>query len=278
MEKKRVILCGDANLPSVKEALTEIQPLIESYARVVAVIEDRKAELHGIEADVVLVLGGDGALLSTVRRMGADQMPVLGINFGYLGFLTSLAPKEMKKALKKILVAERIPFSERMMLEAEVKYAERGSDKFYALNEIVVSEPRTSLMIRILAEVNGQKIALYYADGLIVATPTGSTAHNLSAGGPIVHPGLDAFVLTPICPHTLNLRPLILPAEEELTLTHQESEREVIMAVDGQVIHPICKSDTLIIRKAPLRFKLVTFGAEDFFERLQSKLRWQGHF
>jgi NAD+ kinase len=230
-----------------------------------------KPELPG-HVDLLLVLGGDGTLLSMARLVGDLGVPILGVNLGGLGFLTALTVEELFPALEACLRGEMV-IEERMMLAAAVVRQGERLTEYVALNDVVITKSAMSRIINLEVAVEGELATAYRADGLIVSTPTGSTAYCLSAGGPIVFPTMDAVVLTPICSHTLTNRPIVLPATERIDVTLM-TDQEVMLTVDGQVGVNLRERDTVEIDKARARVRLLRFPRADFFSVLRTKLKW----
>lgn len=223
-------------------------------------------------ADLVLVLGGDGTLLAmadVIAQSGRD-VPILGINFGSLGFLTEITHPELYAALEAA-VAGRIDHDERMMLRGTVRATSR-----VALNDIVLTRTALSRMIDLAVTVGEQFVTSVKADGLIVASPTGSTAYNLAAGGPIVHPAMDAIVLTPIAPHTLTNRPIVIPAEREIRVRAgvANAGAEIYATFDGQHGFALAEGDEVSITRAAKPIRLVRSANRNYFEVLREKLKW----
>ena len=229
-----------------------------------------KAELPGL-ADLLIVLGGDGTLLSMARAVGDLGVPIMGVNLGGLGFLTATTLDEMLPALEAVL-ERRMVIEERMMLLARVLRNGAPVCEHMALNDIVITKSAMSRIISLAVSVEGEYATAYRADGLIISTPTGSTAYSLSAGGPIVFPSVDAITLTPICSHTLTNRPIVLPASHRIEVTVQ-SDQEIMLTVDGQVGVGLRERDVVEIVKAVARIRLVRFP-KDFFSVLRTKLKW----
>ncbi len=237
----------------------------------VSVATARKPELPG-QVDLLLVLGGDGTLLSVARLVGDLGVPILGVNLGGLGFLTALTAEELFPALEAHLNGELV-IEERMMLGAVVsRHGERLSD-YVALNDVVITKSAMSRIIRLEVAVDGQFATGYRADGLIISTPTGSTAYCLSAGGPIVFPTMDAVVLTPICSHTLTNRPIVLPATQSIEVTLL-TDQDVMLTLDGQVGFALKQADVVEVRRAAARIRLLRFPQKHFFSVLRTKLKW----
>jgi NAD+ kinase len=231
----------------------------------------RKPDLPA-QVDLVLVLGGDGTLLSMARLVGDLGVPILGVNLGGLGFLTALTVDELFPALEALL-AGGLFIEERVMLAAQVwRHGERLSE-YVALNDVVITKSAMSRIITLGVSVEGQFATGYRADGLIISTPTGSTAYCLSAGGPIVVPTMDAMVLTPICSHTLTNRPMVLPGTPLLEVTLM-SDQDVMLTLDGQVGFALKRADIVEIRRAAARTRLLRGPHKDFFSVLRTKLKW----
>jgi NAD+ kinase len=223
--------------------------------------------------DMVVVLGGDGTMISTARMLGDREIPVLGVNYGTLGYLTELRVEELIPALESI-IAGHYTLDRRVMLAAELF---RGEEKLLherVLNDVVISKSALARIIEIETWINRQYVNRFRADGLIVSTPTGSTAYNLSAGGPIIYPSMNAVVITPICPHTLSNRPLVVPDDEEIELILKTPNEEVALTLDGQVGKPLEVEDRVLIRKSRTTFNLVQADTRNYFEVLRGKLRW----
>ncbi|HEV8437889.1 MAG TPA: NAD(+)/NADH kinase [Methylomirabilota bacterium] len=236
-----------------------------------AVATARKPELPG-QVDLLLVLGGDGTLLSMARLVGDLGVPILGVNLGGLGFLTALTAEELFPALEAYLEGTLV-IEERMMLAATVSRQGERLSEYAALNDIVVTKSAMSRIIRLEVAVDEQFATGYRADGLIISTPTGSTAYCLSAGGPIVFPTMDAMVLTPICSHTLTNRPIVLPASQRIDVTLL-SDQDVMLTADGQVGFALRQWDVVEIRRASARIRLLRFPQKHFFSVLRTKLKW----
>jgi NAD+ kinase len=225
------------------------------------------------EADLMVVLGGDGTLLSVARLMDRREVPILGVNLGGLGFLTEVTLQEVFPSLEAIL-EDRFAVSRRLTMRAEVR---RGGDaiaSYEALNDAVVSQRAPSRVVTLEAHVNGEYVATFRADGLIVSTPTGSTAYCLSAGGPIVYPSLPALVIIPICPHTLTNRPLVLPDTALVEIRQGSPGDHVHLTVDGQEDVGIRFGDVIAIRRSERTITLVKSPKMNYFELLRTKLRW----
>ena len=230
-----------------------------------------RAELPGL-VDLLIVLGGDGTLLSVARAVGDLGVPILGVNLGGLGFMTATTLDEMLPSLEAMLDG-RMVIEERLMLLARVIRNGAVLCEHMALNDLVITKTAMSRIISLAVSVEGQYATAYRADGLIISTPTGSTAYSLSAGGPILFSQVDAIVLTPICSHTLTNRPIVLPAADRIEVTVQ-SDQEIMLTVDGQVGVGLRERDVVEVRKAAASMRLVRFPQKDFFSVLRTKLKW----
>jgi NAD+ kinase len=231
----------------------------------------RKEDLPGL-VDLLVVLGGDGTLLSMARAVGDLRVPILGVNLGGLGFLTATPLDEMMAAVEA-LVSGGMAIEERMMLAARVRRRGEWLSEHIALNDAVILKSAMSRIINLSVSVEGRHATAYRADGLIISTPTGSTAYSLSAGGPILFPLMDAVVLTPVCSHTLTNRPIVLPGRDQIEVI-LHSAQHVMLTLDGQVGVELEENDAVEIRQAVARIRLAQFPHKDFFSVLRTKLKW----
>ncbi len=225
------------------------------------------------QVDLLIVLGGDGTLLSAARALGSHKVPILAVNLGGLGFLTSVTLDELYPLLEQVLAGKHRT-SERMMLDATILRAGQPDERQCALNDAVANKAALARMLDFDVHVDGNHVGRYRADGLVVATPTGSTAYSLAAGGPIIDPDLDAFVITPICPHMLTNRPLVVPDTARIDLDFTAAEEPVYMTLDGQIGFQLKPKDRVTITKSKSRVALVRPPSKTYFEVLRSKLKW----
>ncbi len=232
----------------------------------------RKSDLPG-QVDLIIVLGGDGTLLSMARLVGDLGVPILGVNLGGLGFLTATTQEDLFPTLEALFRGEMM-VEDRMMLAAQVVRRDERLTEYVALNDVVITKSAVSRIITLAVSVEGQSATGYRADGLIISTPTGSTAYGLSAGGPIVYPTMDAVVLTPICSHTLTNRPIVLPANLRIEITVLTEQQEVMLTLDGQVGVALKERDIVEVRRASPRIRLVRDPRRHFFSVLRTKLKW----
>jgi NAD+ kinase len=230
----------------------------------------------GGPVDVLVTLGGDGTLLRGARMLGGLQVPIMGINLGRLGFLTSCGGDEIEDALLRFARGE-YRAEARMALEARaIDKSGLERRRWYALNDVVLHKGGFARVVRLVVESNGEAVAGYAADGVVISTPTGSTAYNLSAGGPIMEPTLDSIVLTPISPHTLAIRPLVLPPTACLRVRAEDGPEELLVTVDGQVGTTFAEGEVLDVRRAGRPVLIVRFPGTTYFARLREKLGWGG--
>jgi len=223
--------------------------------------------------DILVVLGGDGTLLSVIRKAGEYEVPILGVNLGGLGFLTEITQEELLPVLDNVLQG-KFQTHERVALRASVVRKSREVGVFRVLNDAVINKGALARIISLKTTINGEYVATFRADGLILSTPTGSTAYSLSAGGPIVYPSVKTIVITPICPHTLTNRPIIVPDNVIVKTTLESESEEVFLTLDGQAGFPMQRGDTVEVRKAPGRVLLIESPAKGYFEVLRTKLGW----
>jgi len=225
--------------------------------------------------DCLIVLGGDGTLLSAARDMaaGPGQVPILGVNLGGLGFLTEITLEEIYPVLENILQG-RVQIEKRMRLRAKVFRQGNGVGEFSVLNDVVITKSVLARIISLRNQINGAYVTTYRGDGVIISTPTGSTAYSLAAGGPIVHPAMDSILITPICPHTLTNRPLLLPDQAVIEFLLESEESDVSLTLDGQVGFPLRPFDRVVITKAEEPVPFIKSPFKEYFEILRTKLKW----
>ena len=237
-------------------------------------ISDFPAYQSGQEYDLVIVLGGDGTLLSVARSV-APGVPILGVNLGRLGFLTEVSRAELYPNLVRLLGGD-FRIEERSMFEVELHRSGGSVASFRAFNDAVIAKSALSQIIDLKLEIGSRLVARYRSDGLIISTPNGSTAYNLSAGGPIVFPALPVAVLTPICPHALTLRPIVVPDSMPIDVTLETRKEEVFLTVDGQEGSSLGYRDTVRVQRSDVTVRLVRMGELTFYESLREKLKWGG--
>ncbi len=272
----------DTDRPKLESVLGMLNKKFEdvSYTQSLAEIGGVRAnrilgngKFHKQQFDALISIGGDGTILESVRKVGRSGIPILGVNAGRLGFLASTPFEELDQALEKLMNGD-FQIDWRTLVQAETKGDLFGEDN-YALNEVSVHKNSTSSMIVVNAYLDDFFLNTYWADGLIISTPTGSTGYSLSAGGPIIAPGTSNFIITPIAPHNLNVRPLVISDDRVITLTIEEADPDFMISLDSQSV--IVGPETEIrISKTDFEVGLVRFGTNDYFDTLRGKLMW-GH-
>ena len=231
-------------------------------------------EQLGAECDLVVVVGGDGTLLDAARAVAPHGVPLLGVNLGRLGFMVDVLPADMKQALDAVFAGKYVR-EERLMLTATVYEGQNERATFHALNDVVVRNRKFARVIEFDTYTDGSFISHHRADGIIIATPTGSTAYALSGGGPVLHPALPAIALVPICPHTLSDRPLVLDADREIEIVIDTSlDTQALVTCDGQVPQALEGGDRVRVRRAKRSVHLIHPPDYDYFKLLRSKLQW----
>ena len=227
------------------------------------------------KCDMIFAIGGDGTILSTIRRIGTDIKPVLGIHIGGLGFLSECNEGNLESSIHSILNQE-YSISHRMMLKVSIHPENNHEKILWALNDIVVDHGISSRMQKIMVEVSNHYLNTFDGDGVIISTPTGSTAYNLSAGGPIIHPSMDSIIVTPICPHSLSARPIVLKPQEIIKLNFPSSHEGISLTVDGQIVVPLDDQTLIQICKAQHTAELVCLHNNGYFKTLRTKMGWLG--
>ena len=266
---KRVLVLGDQSKGGVCRLLATLRPWLEERCVLVDVLLDREAPID-VEADLIVVLGGDGSILSAARRMASRQLPTLGINMGKLGFLAEVRLEHVEEAIEAALRGE---LEEERRLLVECSATQLGA-AVHVLNDVVVQRGSERGMVTIGVRVGGAEVAQYVGDGLIVATPVGSTAYSLASGGPILAPNVEALVLTPLASHALPVRPLVVPADQEVELSLVAGAGRLIL--DGQCDYGIELGERVVVRPSQDRFRLLSRKPGDFFEILRKKFGWAG--
>ncbi len=282
----RLFIVVNHDKPQVRAALDEMLPWVKKRAEVVGVDGETDKDLSDIKADVILVMGGDGTLLSAARRLNGRQMPLLGVNFGKLGFLSSFSASDFQRRFDD-LIAGKLPIRSRLMLEASVvsadtpcRYIEpedvaiRRRFVATALNDAVITAGPPFHMIELNLSADCETSVRFFGDGVIVATPSGSTAYNISAGGPIVQNGVEGFCITPICPHSLSFRPVVVTSRSTILITTLAVNEGTTLFCDGQASTKLQRGDTVIIRRGPHDVRLIENPEVRGFRTLAEKLHW----
>jgi NAD+ kinase len=233
-----------------------------------------REELATVAPDFVIVLGGDGTLLSTARCVARADIPILGVNLGSLGFLTEVKQEEIEQALEEVDAARSYELSLRPMLHCQVVREGKCVATYEALNEVVMNQSAVARITDFEVHVNGNFVANYKADGLIISTPTGSTAYSLAAGGPILSPEVSGFVITPVASHALTNRPLVVKDTAIIEARILVTREQAFLTVDGQVGTPLGNDDVVVCKKSEYNVKLFKFAGRSFFDVLRTKLKW----
>ncbi len=242
-----------------------------SRARVTECLEEETTIPDTV--DLVVVLGGDGTLLGAARKVGRYGLPILGINLGGLGFLTEIPVEMLYQDMERIISGE-VAIEPRLMLQATVLRDGEQMCRFTVLNDAVINKGALARIIDLRVSIDGHFLTTFRADGLIVSTPTGSTGYNLSAGGPVLYPDLEALILTPICAFTLTHRPIIVPDTSVVEVQMGKSNEEVVLTLDGQVGFELMENDRVIISKSENKLKLIKSPDQDYYDILRTKLKW----
>jgi NAD+ kinase len=232
-----------------------------------------RSEIAALKPDLVIVLGGDGTLLAAARTVAKANIPILAVNLGSLGFLTEVPVAELYATIEAV-EQKRFTRDSRSLLQCCVQRRDDCIAEFLALNDMVVTKSEIARMTAVDVFVNGQFVAHYKADGVIISTPTGSTAYSLAAGGPILEPSVDAFVITPVSPHALTNRPLVVRDTAEIEVVVRNTPEEAFLTVDGQVGMPVLEGDRVICKKSEHQVHLLRLPGRTFFDVLRTKLKW----
>lgn len=276
---KKIGIILRPSTPELKDGYAKLEKIFKSY-NIEVLLENRSAQMIGMvgesfekicqESDFLVSFGGDGTLISTVRKSFDYDIPILGVYAGNLGFLADLSLDELDAFVQKI-IQNKYKVDERAVLEATV-IKNSKEIKMYAFNDIVLTRTRVSNMIHIETLIDSRSFNTYYGDGVIVSTPTGSTAYNLSAGGPVLFPMSNVFALTPICPHSLTQRPIVLPGRFAIEM--KTSEERALIIIDGQDVHELELGESVHIKLATKTVKLIHKEEYNYFDVLKEKLRW----
>jgi NAD+ kinase len=259
----------------MRDALDRLQPIIERHVAVVGTSLEFASDLSATEADLAIVLGGDGSILRAAHQMGFRQRPVLGVNLGRLGFLAALQPEQLDEVLPEI-VAGRHRVVEHLMIECTATRAGRPQYHALSLNEATVLAGPPFAMLDIELYVDGELVTTYSCDGLIVSTPVGSTAHSLSAGGPILRKDMQALAIVPICPHTLTHRPVVDSADRVIELVVPRPHEGTSLVVDGRVLGRLRPEDRVRIVRSMACFQMIEVSGQGYYRTLREKLGWGG--
>ena len=268
---KKILVLGDLSKKMIYDTIFGLKPWLDKHvvAEILDVSKGKKIEKMG--AEIAVVFGGDGAILSTCRGLGRNQIPIIG----RFGFLAEITEKDVCASLEKIFTGN-YQVRKRMLLLSRVERAGKTINESMGINEAVISRSSLSRLISIKLNINGEDVATYRADGLIISTPLGSTAHSLSAGGPILTPDLNAFIIVPICPHTLTNRPLVVSADVKIEMEILSQLNGTGFTVDGQVFTELEMGDKIQVEKSDTEVQMIDTGTRTFYGVLREKLNWGG--
>jgi NAD+ kinase len=274
----RLFIVANLDKPEVGVALRELRAWLEKRVEVVGVDANSQQDLQRIEADAILVLGGDGTLLSAARRLMGRQIPLLGINFGRLGFLASFTPEDFRNEFELVLAGPGLPITRRLMLEVSVLDEKAPNGRRFmetALNDAVITAGPPFHMIELQISTESEEEGVsYYGDGLIITTPSGSTAYNLSSGGPIINPDVNCFGVTPICAHSLSFRPVVVSADTTIMIQANRVNEGTTLFCDGQAATKLEVNEQVMIRRAKQDLLIVENPASRGWRNLARKLNW----
>ncbi len=280
---KKVGIYAKKNHPDVERIVLQIRERL-NRDNITVLLEDSVAELFGQVTgyagdeipdlvDVVIVLGGDGTLISVARQLAGRQIPIVGVNLGRLGFLTEITKDELPDMLDRI-VAGAYQISDRMMLDSLIYRNNQLIGSYTVLNDIVINKGALARIIDMDASIDGRHLCTYKADGMIIATPTGSTGYSLAAGGPIIYPEVNSLLISPICPHMLTNRPIVVRSHSVINIEVKFEDDVVFFTADGQVGRKLLPGDRVEVRRSDARALIVSSPTKDYFEILRTKLGW----
>ena len=273
----RIVVLARSSRDRVRAAWSELEPFLASCSEieVVGVALNEDVDHIALDSDLAIVLGGDGSLLRACRQFGDHQIPILPVNLGRLGFLADLTLSNLQENFN-LLVRREYRIAELMMYECIIEKTDGTTERHLGLNELAVCVGARPHMFDVQLEVDEEIVTTYSGDGLILSTPVGSTAHSLSAGGPILQQDIRAFVITPICPHTLTIRPIVDRADRRYRLSLPRETENVIAVIDGHIHRPFCHGDVITFKQAKVNCQLVRFPNHSYYDTLHRKLGWDG--
>ncbi len=274
--RPRVVVLAAVNRPKVRSALESIEKILAQSADIVAVDTHQAYDFALAQVDIVVTLGGDGSILDAARQMDLNQRPVVGINLGKLGFLAALNCERLESVWPEICLGQ-FPIIEHVMLHCSVWQNGQSTHHQLALNEAAILSGYPFSMLQIELYADRELASSYSCDGLIISTPVGSTAHNLSAGGPILHRSLQAVVISPISPHTLTMRPVVDSAERVFEMMVRQGNANTTAVVDGRPLCTLHEGDRVRIGRAPVAFKMIAIPGKSEYQTLREKLGWGGN-
>lgn len=271
---KEVIVIGDGEKKEIRQTADELCSWIENHCTLKQVDLETSLDLSSVSADLVITLGGDGSVLRASRRMQQNQMPILGVNLGKLGFLSTIEAEELEDVLPSLLESDSPDTISRLRLTCDLIRDDDIIEEYNALNDFVITRGGISRMVSLEVCIDGERTTLYDGDGLIISTATGSTAHNLSSGGPVIEPSADVYAITPLAAHTLTLRPLVISSDRSVEVRIDSTPEEAVLTVDGQSFTNLYEEDQLTIERTAPPARLVRSPGRSFYQTLNKKLQW----
>lgn len=275
-QRPRVMLLGSGMRANVLPEAERLRPLMEQHVEIVLQDFEYKEDLSQIDADFAIVLGGDGSILRAARQMQTRQLPVLGVNLGKLGFLADVSPQELSRVLAAVASGD-CRIDEHLMFNCSVRRGEQVLAEQLGLNEAVITAGPPHSILTVQLYVDSVLVTTYSCDGLIISTPVGSTAYNLSAGGPIIRKTLQAFVITPVSPHTLTMRPVVDTASRLYEMVVPEPNEGTSVMVDGRQVAYLTAADRVQVQRAEQVFQMIELKGQNYYRTLRDKLGWAGN-
>jgi len=274
----KVMIVGNGLKASVRAAVDELKPLLQQKVEVVRVDLTLEDDLSATKADLAVVFGGDGTILSVVRRLRGNQLPLVGVNFGKFGFLAGLSPEEFMQKADDIF-SGRFPVQRRMLMACRIVSGEQVRWQEHALNDVVITRTSPARMLVVDVEVDGEHVTTYMGDGIVVSTPTGSTAHSLSTGGPVINPAVSAFVIGPVCAHSLAARHLVVSDRSKIEISFPKGDNRgpVTMAKDGRDLGLLAAGERVRLARSDVDCMLIAASSRSYYQTLREKLLWGGH-
>ncbi len=272
---KKILVLGDLSKKKIHDTILGLKPWFEKYVVTDIIDLSKEEKFKKNEAEMAVVFGGDGAILFTCRGLGREQIPIIGVHMGKFGFLAELMEKDVCTSMEKIFTGN-YRIRKRMLLSCRVERANKIIDESMGINDAVISRSSLSRLISIKLNINGENVSTYRADGLIISTPLGSTAHSLSAGGPLLTPDLNTFIIVPICPHTLTNRPLVVSGDVKIEMELLSQLNGTGFTVDGQVFTELEMGDKIKIERSDIEVQMIDTDTRTFYGVLREKLNWGG--
>ena len=282
---KTIGLFANYQKPSAPEVLSKVTALVHKHGLKLAVCDNTARLVTEAKSftpadfidniDMLMAFGGDGTMLSAVRLLNGRDIPVLGVNLGSLGFLTSVAQADVERAIESV-ASGQFTTSRRAMVECSIKRKGQKTCSYRALNDLVINRGSSLRVVTLNMTIDGEEVSSFVCDGLIVCTPTGSTGHSLSTGGPILHPESAVFVISMVCPHTLSTRPLVIADNKVITVEVARNAEDLILSIDGQIGEPLKTHDLVEIRRSAAHVRFIHLPDYSYFSVLRHKLQWRG--